>query len=180
MEYREAEVHDKKEVWKKFGLLKLIEIVSVFGVIPTIVFVPYYFALFLNKQFDFHIGTSLFQIWASGLFVILVALVVILLSGFIIWAWLSLNWGWAKRWAETKEEKEKRYRKMYVHVKGDKVYIKNEPKVGPCTVQENYYFSAASTPDRRFRIKLDKGKDEYYYPDELMEKKPKPKARKKK
>ena len=63
--------------------------------IAGVVFIPWGLGIYTNKIFNYF-GLSLPPVWISGLLVVGL--------GFLLFAFITANWGWAKHLTKKKEE----------------------------------------------------------------------------
>lgn len=102
-----------KNVWKEFFKLKLFEIVALFGIIPALIYIPYWVGEFTYNHIFLYpysypieiFGLSNLEYWTWGLLTILLVLGGLMLISTLLSVWINSNWEWAKKRVVARELK---------------------------------------------------------------------------
>jgi hypothetical protein len=133
--------YNKKEAIFKFIFLKFVEFIF----LPAmVVFLPYLIGTLTFARVNFCKFTSYNDIesWGCGLLTIIISIgailvlsIIIILIYFLVSGIIKQNWGWAKKWSRTREQRmkdvintEKKLRKKRGFLVGDTVRIKKNLK----------------------------------------------------
>lgn len=86
----------KKEVFEEFFKLKFFEIIIAIGVIPILIFIPYWIGNYIANTFK--ITCDLYQTLGSCGYSLtwLFGCLSLVLFGMLVFLWINKNWDWAK------------------------------------------------------------------------------------